>query len=138
METIPKHAVAAAGQPGPACVVRKGCSHDVQTFRRGSGGHRHRSRLGAVGLLLEVGAGRGAGQLLLLGFDPAHTTCVGGGENDGRTLTEANVVRSIVPAGTWQGEAVSLHAPPPAGKRTALLLQADDGRVLAAALLPSG
>ena len=62
---------------------------------------------------------------------------VGGGENGGRTLTEANVVRSIVPAGTWDGEAVSLHAPPPAGERTALLLQADDGQVLAAALLPS-
>lgn len=112
------NAIAAAGADGAATTLRL-------------------ERDGA-GLLLEAGAGRGAGQLLLIGFDPAHTTRVGGGENGGRTLTEANVVRSIVPAGTWQGEAVILHAPPPAGERTALLLQADDGRVLAAALLPPG
>ena len=97
-------------------------------------------RLGrdGAGLLLEAGAGRGAGQLLLVGFDPAHTTRVGGGENGGRTLAEVNVVRSITPAGAWRGAAVSLRAPPPAGERTALLLQAEDGRVLAAALLPPG
>ncbi len=89
-----------------------------------------------AGLLLEAGAGHGSGQLLLVGFDPAHTTRVGGGENGGRALTEVNVVRSIVPAGPWRGEAVILHATPPAGERTALLLQADDGQVLAAAVLP--
>ena len=110
-------AIAAAGADSPAATLRL-------------------ERDGA-GLLLEAGAGRGAGQLLLIGFDPAHTTHVGGGENGGRTLTEANVVRSIVLAGTWHGEAVSLHAPSPAGERKALLLQADDGQVLAAALLPT-
>ncbi len=94
-------------------------------------------RTGA-GLLLEASAGHGAGQLLLVGFDPAHTTRVAGGENGGRTLTEVNVVRSITPAGPWRGEAISLNAPTPAGERTALLLQADDGRVLAAAVLPPG
>jgi len=112
------NAIAAAGADSPTATLRL-------------------ERDGA-GLLLEAGVGRGAGQLLLVGFDPAHTTRVGGGENGGRTLTEANVVRSIVPAGAWRGEPVSLHAPSPAGERTALLLQADDGQVLAAALLPSG
>jgi len=97
-------------------------------------------RLGrdATGLVLEAGAGDGAGALLLVGFDPARTTRVAGGENGGRTLTEVNVVRSITSAGDWRGGAVSLHAPQPAGERTALLLQADDGRLLAAAVLPPG
>ena len=92
----------------------------------------------AAGLVLDVGAGHGAATLLLVGFDPAHTTRVGGGENGGRTLTEVNVVRSLVPVGNWHGEAMILHASQPAGQRTALLLQADDGRLLAAAVLPPG
>ena len=97
-------------------------------------------RLGrdAAGLVLEAGAGAGTGTLLLVGFDPAHTTRIAGGENGGRTLAEVNVVRSINPAGAWHGAAVSLHMPQPAGERTALLLQADDGRLLAAAVLPPG
>ena len=85
---------------------------------------------------MKVGAGHGAGQLLLVGFDPAHTTRGGGGENGGRTLTEVKVVRSVTPAGSWRGEAISLHAAQPAGERTALLLQADEGKVLAATVLP--
>lgn len=92
------------------------------------------------GLTLDVGASTeadiGAGTLLLVGYDPSHTTCVGGGENGGRTLSEVNVVRSIAPAGAWRGQAVTLHARQSAGERTALLLQAADGRVLAAAVLP--
>ncbi len=97
-------------------------------------------RLGrdAAGLVLDAGAGRGAGTLLLVGFDPARTTRVGGGENGGRTLTETNVVRSVTAAGPWRGEPVVLHAPRPEGERTALLLQAEDGRFLAAAVLPQG
>ena len=90
------------------------------------------------GLKLDAGAGHGAGALLLVGFDPSHTTRVGRGENGGRTLTDINVVRSLVPAGSWHGEAISLHAQPPPGERTALLLQAEDGRILSAALLPPG
>lgn len=92
----------------------------------------------AAGLVLDVGAGQGTGTLVLVGFDPAHTTRVAGGENGGRTLTEVNVVRSMVPAGAWRGEVLSLHVAQPAGQRTALLLQADDGRLLAAAVLPPG
>lgn len=92
----------------------------------------------AAGLVLDAGAGVGEGTLLLVGFDPARTTRVAGGENGGRTLMEVNVVRSLTPAGAWRGAAMSLRAPQPAGERTALLLQADDGRVLAAAVLPPG
>jgi len=92
----------------------------------------------AAGLVLDVGAGPGAGTLLLVGFDPSHTTRVAGGENGGRTLTEVNVVRAIAPAGAWHGGAATLHLPQPAGERTAALLQAEDGRILAAAVLPPG
>ena len=97
-------------------------------------------RLGrdGAGLLVEAGAGQGAGQVLLVGFDPAHTTRVGGGENDGRTLTEVNIVRSVTAAGAWRGEPVTLRVPVPAGERTAALLQGGDGRILAAAVLPPG
>jgi len=109
-------AVAAAADDGPAVPLR--VARD------------------AAGLVLEAGAGHGAGTLLLIGFDPIHTTHVGGGENGGRTLTEVNVVRSITPVGAWVGDAVSLHAAQPAGERTAVLLQAENGRMLASALLP--
>ncbi len=90
-----------------------------------------------AGVTLDVGAGHGRATLLLVGFDPSHVTRVGRGENGGRTLTNINVVRSLATAGTWQGDALALHAPRPPGERTALLLQADDGRVLSAAVLPS-
>lgn len=95
-----------------------------------------RLRRDGDGLVLDAGAGPGAGSLLLVGFDPAHTTRVGGGENGGRTLTEVNVVRSLTNAVAWTGAPVSLHAAVPAGERTALLLQAADGRILGAAVLP--
>ena len=91
-----------------------------------------------AGLRLDAGAGHGAGTLLLVGFDPAHTTRVAGGENGGRTLMEVNVVRSIASAGSWRGEPVSLRAALPTGERTAALLQDGDGRILAAAVLPPG
>ena len=90
-----------------------------------------------AGVTLDVGAGHGRAMLLLVGFDPSHVTRIGRGENGGRTLTNINVVRSLATAGIWQGDALTLHAPKPPGERTALLLQADDGRVLSAAVLPS-
>lgn len=94
------------------------------------------------GVVLHAGAGTGpgplTGTLLLVGFDPSYTTRVGGGENGGRTLTEVNVVRAIAPAGARRGQATSITAPRPAGGRVAVLLQADDGRILAAATLPPG
>src|SRR5215475_7461151 len=46
-------------------------------------------------LRIEVGAGKGNGRVLLIGFDHDHQTAIRRGENSGRTLEEANVVRSI-------------------------------------------
>ena len=47
----------------------------------------------------------------LVHFDREHTTKVLRGENRGRTLTNANVVRSIQHLGQWNGQAMALKAP---------------------------
>jgi hypothetical protein len=91
----------------------------------------------AGSLLIMVGAGAGRAQVLLVGFDPAHETSVGRGENRGHTLLESNVVRSLTPIGAWSGSAVTLRQIPPAGDGFAVLLQAEDGRILGAARLAS-
>ncbi len=83
-------------------------------------------------LTITVGAGTGAGRVLLLGYDRQHQTHVGRGENGGRTLLEANIVRSMGVAGAWTGQVLHLSAPLPAGDEAAVIVQADDGRVLGA------
>lgn len=83
---------------------------------------------------LAIGAGTGTGRVLLAGFDRAHETRVGRGENAGETLREANIVRSFSELATWRGEPLTLTLPRPAGERFALLLQAASGEYLAAAL----
>jgi hypothetical protein len=88
-------------------------------------------------LVVMVGAGAGVAQVLLIGFDPAHETSVGRGENGGRTLLESNIVRSLTPIGAWSGSAVTLRQTPPAGQGFAVLLQAEDGRIIGAARLPT-
>ena len=60
------------------------------------------------GLVIEVGGGKGRGRVLLIGFDHDHQTAIRRGENGGRTLPEANVVRSIRTVGDWQGAALRL------------------------------
>ena len=84
-------------------------------------------------LAITVGAGVGARAVLLVGYDGEHRTLVGRGENSGRTLLEANVVRSVTIAGQWSGKEIHLDVPAPAGERTAVLVQGEDGRIVAAA-----
>lgn len=96
--------------------------------------------LTAEGNGLAVQAGSGPlrpeqATLLLIGFDPIHETPVHAGENTGRTLREANIVRSLQPVGTWSGTAIALHVARPPGTSVALLLQAPDGHLLGAASL---
>ncbi len=86
-------------------------------------------------LAITVGAGAGHGSVLLLGYDRRHQTLVGRGENGGRALLEANIVRSMAVAGTWTGQALHLQTAIPAGEEAAIVVQADDGRVLGAARL---
>jgi hypothetical protein len=88
----------------------------------------------AAGLTVSVGAGSGAGTLLLIGYDRLHQTAVGRGENGGRTLTEANIVRSMSVLGTWSGKPVHLQVPSPDGQDVAVLLQRNDGHIVGAAM----
>lgn len=90
------------------------------------------SRNGAD-ITISVGAGKGRGRLLLVGYDREHRTQVPRGENAGATLVEANIVRSLVPAGEWQGAATELRLALPAGEAHAVLLQAPDGSIIGAA-----
>ena len=86
-------------------------------------------------LTVSVGAGRGEGRVLLLGFDPQRETHVGRGENSGRTLTESNIVRSVRVVGHYNGAPIRVNAPSGAGQSAAVLVQAADGRILGAARL---
>ena len=86
-------------------------------------------------LLVRIGAGAGQAQVLLVGFDPMHQTQVGRGENSGRTLVESNIVRSLTPIGAWSGSSADLHPLPRAGQDFAVLLQAEDGKIIGAARL---
>ena len=88
-------------------------------------------------LVITIGAGAGQAKVLLVGFDPAHETQIGRGENGGRKLLETNIVRSLTQVGTWTGSNVVLRQTPPAGETFAVLLQAGDGRIIGAAKLAS-
>jgi hypothetical protein len=87
---------------------------------------------GAAGLTVSVGAGAGTGTLLLIGYDRLHQTSVGRGENSGRTLEEANIVRSMSVLGAWSGTPVRLQVPYPEGQDVAVLLQRDDLHIVGA------
>jgi hypothetical protein len=89
-------------------------------------------------LSIEVGAGSGTARVLLIGFDHEHTTAIGRGENSGRTLTEANVVRSIRSVGQWQGAALRLNERFPEGQDAAVVLEAPNGQIIGATRLAAG
>jgi hypothetical protein len=88
-----------------------------------------------AGLTVDVAAGSGSGQLLLIGYDDRHTTAIGYGENGGLTETEVDIVRSIRPIASWRGAALHLAVARPFGQRVAVLLQQPDGLIRAAARL---
>lgn len=92
------------------------------------------SRAGDV-LQISIGAGPGSGKVVLVGFDRRQETAIRRGENAGRSVRQANVVRSIAELGDWQGTELTLSRPVPAGDGFALILQAPNGRVLATAQL---
>lgn len=84
------------------------------------------------GLTVRVGAGAGSGTVTLVGFDPSHVTAVARGENAGRTITQANVVRSVAEIGRWTGAAREWTLPWPAGEAAAVIVQDGTGRVIGA------
>ena len=75
---------------------------------------------------------------MLIGFDHEHTTAIGRGENSGRTLTEANVVRSFRSVGQWSGTPLRLSEPFPEGQDVAVVLEAPDGQIIGASRLAGG
>jgi hypothetical protein len=90
---------------------------------------------------IDIGVVGGAGSAVsadvyLLSFDSRDDTRIGGGENSGRSLVYANVVRSMRKVGEWRNQAVNLtqHLQPgESGDRLALLVQDDSGTVWAVA-----
>jgi hypothetical protein len=84
-------------------------------------------------ITIDIGSGSGGGTVYVVGYDTEHRTPVGRGENGGRTLTEANIVRGFAAAGEWSGPALSLRRPRPEGEHIAVFVQAPDGHILAAA-----
>jgi hypothetical protein len=87
---------------------------------------------------IQVGSGTGNGRILLIGFDRERTTAIGRGENSGRTLTEANIVRSIRAVGQWSGSALRINEQFPEGQDVAVVLEAPDGQIVGAARLGTG
>ena len=75
----------------------------------------------------------------LFEIDSEHTTPVARGENSGRTLTNANVVRSLQKIGEWDGEAVEIttHLASGAGRDGCAIIvqEAATGPVLGATLV---
>ena len=86
-------------------------------------------------LSIEVSGGNGSGRLLLIGFDHNHQTSIRRGENSGRTLEEANVVRSIRTVGDWQGKPLRISERFPEGQDVAVILEAPGGRIVGASRL---
>jgi len=85
------------------------------------------------GVVVDLGAGAGAGSVVLIGYDAERRTSVARGENGGRSLVEANIVRSVVSLGGWTGGASSLRGALPAGERVAVIVQSETGAVIGAA-----
>jgi hypothetical protein len=86
---------------------------------------------------IEMGADAGAGSaaVLLIGFDRRRVDTVARGENAGRTLAHADVVRGFGLIGSYTGAAGTIKAPAPwQADRIAVLVQAKDGRILGAAI----
>ena len=91
---------------------------------------------------LRLGRGtRDMATIWMVKFDREHTTKVEVGENEGRTLTDYNVVRTLHQLGSWTGEAVDMvydanEPDEPGNGGCAILVQRDGtGPIIAAAML---
>ena len=85
---------------------------------------------------VRIGAGSGAGEVLLARFVQRRATQVGAGENAGRTLEDANGVETLTSLGAWNGTTATFPIEPPEpGKGIAVLIQAQDGKILGAAVV---
>jgi hypothetical protein len=84
-----------------------------------------------------IGAGAASGEVVLVRFATHRTTNVGAGENTGRTADDFNGVEAVSTLGAWDGSRRQFAIEPPgAGEGIAVLVQAPDGHMLGAAMLP--
>ncbi len=87
-------------------------------------------------LNVNVASGQGSARIILVEYDPEHTTKILRGENRGETLTNYNVVRNFSDIGEWNGEAKTLNTSIGNHKGIAVLVQSKpQGRILSAARL---
>ena len=84
--------------------------------------------------IVRLGSGDAArATVWLAGYDRSHITPVGRGENGGRTLTEYQVVRSLVRLGDWTGTATEFALPDVDAEGAILFVQPErPGPMLAA------
>jgi hypothetical protein len=74
----------------------------------------------------------------LVAYAPGEVTRVRAGENEGRTLVNANIVRSVETLGTAGAEVSEWRVPAEKGPGFAVLVHAADGHVLGAAAIKPG
>jgi hypothetical protein len=95
----------------------------------------------AVGAVRDAKAAADArADIYLLSFDSSDTTAIQAGENSGRKLVYANVVRSMRKVGEWRNQPLNLNEhlrPEERGDRLALLVQDRGGAVWALASTPA-
>ena len=86
-------------------------------------------------VLIGGGAAAGAATLWLVRYDPRTIqVAIRAGENSGRTLPHRNIVRALVPLGTWHGKPLRVALPAARDNlATALLLQQGTGGPIIAA-----
>jgi hypothetical protein len=94
--------------------------------------------LSTDGASVAIPAGRSTipATLWLVRYDPRTIqVAIRAGENGGRTIPHRNIVRDLIPLGTWNGAAKRFALPPSAnGMSTALILQAGRGGPIIAAI----
>jgi len=82
-----------------------------------------------------ISGGSGSGKVLLVRFQRHRDTSVANGENAGTHARDANGVTALTELGQWQGQELHFPVDPPKGDEgIAVLVQADDGHVIGAAL----
>ena len=106
----------------------------IRTADRGTSG----PAIATSGKTVRIGPGSAAqpATVWLVRYDPRPLSVpIRAGENDGRTITHRNVVRSLEAIGTWTGKALVLTPPSVADRnlRSAILIQSGTGGPLVAA-----
>jgi hypothetical protein len=94
---------------------------------------------GKVEVALPAAETDGKATVWMFAIDSEHVTPVARGENGGRTLTNANVVREVKKLGEWTGDPLQLTAEVPADKGrdafAVVVQKGEAGPVIGAAML---